>query len=86
VKVIEVCTGRCRRVDTKVRDVGHGTEKSTGTFNYTWLAEEDINLMAKSYGKLMLLTDDRRKAINAAVIDLMHGTGALRSIKNSATE
>ena len=74
------------RVDTKVRDVEHGTRKSTGMFNYTFLVEKDINVMPKSYGEFMLWTDARRRALNAAAIDPAHKTSALRSIKDSVTE
>ncbi|KAJ5725777.1 uncharacterized protein N7483_007134, partial [Penicillium malachiteum] len=74
------------RVDTKVRDVEHGTKKSTGMFNYTFLVEKDINVMPKSYGEFMLWTDARRRALNAAAIDPGHKTSALRTIKDSVTE
>ncbi|PLB54424.1 putative acyl-CoA thioester hydrolase [Aspergillus steynii IBT 23096] len=75
------------RVDSKVRDVEHGTKKSTGQFNYTFLVEKDIQVMPKSYGEFMLWTDARRRAQNAAA--MTHGSkepSALRSIKDSVTE
>ncbi|KAJ5231599.1 uncharacterized protein N7469_006187 [Penicillium citrinum] len=74
------------RVDTKVRDVEHGTKKSTGMFNYTFLVEKDINVMPKSYGEFMLWTDARRRARNAVAIDPAHKMSALRSIQDSVTE
>lgn len=74
------------RVDSKVRDVEHGSKKSTGMFNYTFLVEEDIHVMPKSYGEFMLWTDARRRARNAAAIDPAHKMNALRSIQDSVTE
>ncbi|KAJ5320339.1 hypothetical protein N7508_000622 [Penicillium antarcticum] len=74
------------RVDSKVRDVEHGTKKSTGMFNYTFLVEKDVHVMPKSYGEFMLWTDARRRARNAAAIDPAHKMSALRSIKDSVTE
>ena len=74
------------RVDSKVRDVEHGTKKSTGMFNYTFLVEKDVHVMPKGYGEFMLWTDARRRAQNAAAIDPQHKLSALRSIKDSVTE
>lgn len=74
------------RVDSKVRDVEHGTKKSTGMFNYTFLVEKDVQVMPKGYGEFMLWADARRRAQNAAAIDPMHKMSALRSIKDSVTE
>lgn len=75
------------RVDSKVRDVEHGTKKSTGMFNYTFLVEKDVQVTPKSYGEFMLWTDARRRSLNAAGM----GTGSkelstLRGIKDSVTE
>lgn len=66
------------RVDTKVRDVEHGTRKSTGLFNYTFLVAKDIQVMPRSYGEFMIWTDARRRAQNAP--------SALRGLENSVTE
>ena len=74
------------RVDSKVRDVEHGTKKSTGMFNYTFLVEKDVHVMPKSYGEFMLWTDARRRAINSAAIDPAHKSSTLRSIQDSVTE
>ncbi|KAF7712653.1 Acyl-coenzyme A thioesterase 9, mitochondrial [Penicillium ucsense] len=73
------------RVDSKVRDVEHGTKKSTGMFNYTFLVERDIHVMPKTYGEFMLWTDARRRAQNSAAI-VPHKTSTLRSIQDSVTE
>lgn len=74
------------RVDSKVRDVEHGSKKSTGMFNYTFLVERDIQVMPKGYGEFMLWIDARRRARNAVAIDPAHKTSALRSIQDSVTE
>lgn len=74
------------RVDSKVRDVEHGSKKSTGMFNYTFLVEKDIQVMPQHYGEFMLWVDARRRAINAAAIDTDHKTSTLRSIQDSVTE
>jgi acyl-coenzyme A thioesterase 9 len=75
------------RVDSKVRDVEHGTKKSTGMFNYTFLVERDIRVMPRTYGEFMLWTDARRRAMNAATAsDPAHRTSTLRSIQDSVTE
>ncbi|KAE8150158.1 HotDog domain-containing protein [Aspergillus avenaceus] len=76
------------RVDSKVRDVEHGSKRSTGQFNYTFLVEKDIQVMPKSYGEFMLWTDSRRRSQNAAAIT-PDGSGelnALRGLKDSVTE
>ncbi|KAB8239827.1 HotDog domain-containing protein [Aspergillus alliaceus] len=76
------------RVDSKVRDVEHGTKKSTGQFNYTFLVEKDIHVMPKSYGEFMLWTDARRRSQNAAALAPAGSRepSALRGIKDSVTE
>ncbi|PYH73899.1 putative acyl-CoA thioester hydrolase [Aspergillus vadensis CBS 113365] len=75
------------RVDTKVRDVEHGTKKPTGMFNYTFLVEKDVQVMPKSYNEFMIWTDARRRSENAAA--MLHGSkepSALRGLKDSVTE
>ncbi|KAF7589141.1 hypothetical protein BBP40_004711 [Aspergillus hancockii] len=76
------------RVDTKVRDVEHGSKKSTGQFNYTFLVEKDIQVMPKSYGEFMLWTDARRRSQNAEAMtpEGSRELSALRGIKDSVTE
>ncbi|KAL5696744.1 hypothetical protein EMGR_000094 [Emarellia grisea] len=72
------------RVDSKVRDVEHGSKKSTGQFNYTFLVEKDIQVMPRTYGEFMLWTDARRRAQNAAaMVTGSKEPSTLRNIKDS---
>ncbi|KAL3437672.1 HotDog domain-containing protein [Aspergillus tetrazonus] len=73
------------RVDTKVRDVEHGTKKATGMFNYTFLVEGDVHVMPKSYGEYMVWTDARRRARNTDELTPIRERSALRSL-DSVTE
>ncbi|KAF2085883.1 Thioesterase/thiol ester dehydrase-isomerase [Saccharata proteae CBS 121410] len=58
------------RVDTKVRDVEHGSTKPTGQFNYTFTVEKDVKVMPRSYTEYMMYIDARRRAKRvAATID-----------------
>jgi acyl-coenzyme A thioesterase 9 len=50
------------RVESKVRDVEHGTRKSTGVFDYTFLVPKNIQVMPKTYGEFMIWIDARRRA------------------------
>ena len=74
------------RVDSQVRDVEHGTKKSTGTFLYTFLVEKDIQVMPKQYGEFMVWTDSRRRAQNADAILPRAKWNTLRGVKDSVTE
>lgn len=74
------------RVDTRVRDVEHGASRSTGSFNYTFLLEKDVQVIPKSYGEFMLWTDARRRARNAALSYGKQKPIALRTIRDSVTE
>ena len=69
------------RVDSKVRDVEHGTKNPTGMFHYTFLVEKDIQVMPKEYTEFMMWTDARRRAQNFGP-----KWSALRAIKDSVTE
>ncbi|KAL4785744.1 HotDog domain-containing protein [Aspergillus varians] len=73
------------RVDTKVRDVEHGTKKSTGMFNYTFLVEGDVHVIPKSYSEYMVWTDARRRARNTDLLTPGKELSALRSL-DSVTE
>ena len=69
------------RVDSKVRDVEHGTKNPTGMFHYTFLVEKDIQVMPKEYTEFMMWTDARRRTQNFGP-----KWSALRAIKDSVTE
>jgi acyl-coenzyme A thioesterase 9 len=49
------------RVDSKVRDIEHGTTKPTGQFNYTFLIEKDIKVMPRTYSEFMVWVDAKRR-------------------------
>ncbi|KAL1849058.1 hypothetical protein Plec18167_006836 [Paecilomyces lecythidis] len=75
------------RVDTKVRDVEHGTRKSTGMFNYTFLVEKDIQVMPKTYDEFMIWIDARRRAENAkGILPGSLGQHALKAMEKGLTE
>lgn len=74
------------RVDSKVRDVEHGTRRSTGMFNYTFLVEKDIQVLPKTYTEFILWTDAKRRAQTAAVATGIKRPIALRTIRESVTE
>lgn len=75
------------RVDTKVRDVEHGTRKSTGQFNYTFLVEKDIRVMPKTYDEFMIWADARRRAENAKnILPGSKGPHALKAMEKGMTE
>ncbi|PWY86204.1 Thioesterase/thiol ester dehydrase-isomerase [Aspergillus heteromorphus CBS 117.55] len=75
------------RVDTKVRDVEHGTKKPTGMFSYTFLVEKDVQVMPKTYSEFMVWTDARRRSENAAAMAPgSREPSALRGLKDSVTE
>lgn len=50
------------RIDSKVRDIEHGSTKPTGQFNYTFLVEKDISVMPQTYEEFMVWVDARRRA------------------------
>ncbi|KAL8750108.1 MAG: hypothetical protein Q9184_006541 [Pyrenodesmia sp. 2 TL-2023] len=50
------------RIDSKVRDIEHGSTKPTGQFNYTFLVERDISVMPQTYEEFMIWVDARRRA------------------------
>ena len=50
------------RVDSKVRDVEHGSSRSTGQFNYTFTVDKDIKVMPRTYSEFMVYVDARRRA------------------------
>ncbi|RAH77067.1 Thioesterase/thiol ester dehydrase-isomerase [Aspergillus japonicus CBS 114.51] len=77
------------RVDTKVRDVEHGSKKPTGMFNYTFLVEKDVQVLPRTYSEFMVWTDARRRSENAAAMAAALGArepSALRGLRDSVTE
>ncbi|KAL8785340.1 MAG: hypothetical protein Q9213_003405 [Squamulea squamosa] len=49
------------RIDSKVRDIEHGSTKPTGQFNYTFLVDRDIDVMPQTYEEFMIWVDARRR-------------------------
>ncbi|KAL8670256.1 MAG: hypothetical protein Q9168_005192 [Polycauliona sp. 1 TL-2023] len=49
------------RIDSKVRDIEHGSTKPTGQFNYTFLVDKDISVMPQTYEEFMIWVDARRR-------------------------
>ncbi|KAI4104086.1 MAG: hypothetical protein LQ339_003939 [Xanthoria mediterranea] len=50
------------RIDSKVRDIEHGSTKPTGQFNYTFWVDRDISVMPQTYEEFMIWLDARRRA------------------------
>ncbi|KAL8681704.1 MAG: hypothetical protein Q9186_002221 [Xanthomendoza sp. 1 TL-2023] len=50
------------RIDSKVRDIEHGSTKPTGQFNYTFLVDRDISVVPQTYEEFMVWVDARRRA------------------------
>ncbi|KAL8829329.1 MAG: hypothetical protein Q9170_006213 [Blastenia crenularia] len=50
------------RIDSKVRDIEHGSTKPTGQFNYTFLVERGIEVVPQTYEEFMIWVDARRRA------------------------
>ncbi|KAI4242818.1 MAG: hypothetical protein LQ352_007170 [Teloschistes flavicans] len=50
------------RIDSKVRDIEHGSTKPTGQFNYTFFVEKDIEVVPQTYEEFMIWVDARRRA------------------------
>ncbi|KAB8621930.1 hypothetical protein FH972_026039 [Carpinus fangiana] len=48
------------RVDSKVRDVEHGSARPTGRFNYTFAVEKDVKVLPQTYEEYMIYLDSRR--------------------------
>ena len=53
------------RVDSKVRDVEHGTTKPTGQFHYTFMVKSNMRVMPQSYQENMIYLDGKRRAMRA---------------------
>lgn len=51
------------RIDSKVRDIEHGSStRPTGQFNYTFAVEGDITVVPQTYEEFMVWVDARRRA------------------------
>ncbi|KAH8697217.1 putative acyl-CoA thioester hydrolase [Talaromyces proteolyticus] len=50
------------RVDTRVRDVEHATRKSTGSFHYSFIVPNKVQVMPTHYTEYMMWLDARRRA------------------------
>ena len=53
------------RVDSRVRDIEHGTSKPTGQFNYTFTVSKDVRVLPQTYSELIYYLDARRRATQA---------------------
>ncbi|KAI9671869.1 MAG: hypothetical protein M1831_003397 [Alyxoria varia] len=53
------------RVDSKVRDVEHGTTKPTGQFHYTFMVKSNMRVMPQSYQENMIYLDGKRRSMRA---------------------
>jgi acyl-coenzyme A thioesterase 9 len=49
------------RVDSKVRNIEHGSTKPTGQFNYTFTVDKDIKVMPRTYSEFMMYIEARRR-------------------------
>lgn len=57
------------RVESKVKDVEHGSEADTGIFNYTfWVPADGVEVMPVTYGEFMDYLDARRRAAQQKLI------------------
>ncbi|CAG8214067.1 unnamed protein product [Penicillium salamii] len=70
-------------VNSEVRDVDTKMKKPTGIFNYTFLVEEDIQVVPETYSDFMLWTEARRRALQVAA-DPAQKVSTLRALQNSA--
>jgi len=61
--------GRTRiqvRVDSKVRNVEHEETKPTGQFNYTFMVDNEVGVMPRTYTEFMMYIDARRRTKQVA--------------------
>jgi acyl-coenzyme A thioesterase 9 len=65
------------RVDSKVRDVEHGSTKPTGQFNYTFTVDRALQVMPRTYSEFMMYVDARRRVarVQERIRDGEEGTG-----------
>lgn len=76
------------RVDSKVRDVEHGSKKPTGAFHYTFLIDRDVQVMPQSYNDYMIWVDARRRAqnTNASLLEGIIKGNSYDGLHEGATE
>ncbi len=65
------------RIDSKVRNIEHRETKPTGQFHYTFLVENDIQVMPRTYSEFMIWVDARRRAegVSASIERDVHNDG-----------
>ncbi|KAL8939423.1 MAG: hypothetical protein Q9211_002748 [Gyalolechia sp. 1 TL-2023] len=66
------------RIDSKVKDLEHGSSsaKPTGQFNYTFAVDGDIGVMPQTYEEFMVWVDARRRAERVRGVDGGEWSGA----------
>ncbi|EEH43356.2 uncharacterized protein PADG_08281 [Paracoccidioides brasiliensis Pb18] len=76
------------RVDSKMRDVEHTTKKPTGVFHYTFLVENDVQVMPQSYTDFMIWVDAKRRAqnTNKSLVSGIMEKDSLAGIREGLTE
>lgn len=72
------------RVDSKVRNVEHGSTKPTGQFNYTFTVDKDVKVMPRTYSEFMMYIDARRRV--KGVLESMKESSANAGTQNRVTE
>ncbi|KAK4575293.1 hypothetical protein LTR86_001146 [Recurvomyces mirabilis] len=72
------------RVDSKVRDVEHGTTKPTGQFNYTFIVAKNLKVLPRTYTEFMMYVDARRRA--RRISETVQQGGADGGTKDRITE
>lgn len=77
------------RVDSKVRDVEHGTAKPTGQFHYTFTVDSDVKVMPRDYSEYMMYIDAGRRARRTekaeAEVEREKGGGGEEIVPNKAS-
>lgn len=72
------------RIDSKVRNIEHRETKPTGQFHYTFLVENDIQVMPRTYSEFMIWVDARRRAegVSASIEkDVQNDGGAAQALE-----
>ncbi|KAI9717712.1 MAG: hypothetical protein M1828_007115 [Chrysothrix sp. TS-e1954] len=75
------------RVDSRVRNVEHGTSKPTGRFHYTFTVPRKLVVMPSTYQEFMYYIDARRRAHRVQnSMDITNVDKMANTKENSATE